>query len=220
MDGQPRRIPDASVARLPEYLRILVDLADQRCPTVSSEQLAELSGFNAAKVRKDLSYLGTHGTRGVGYDVDHLVFEMRQALGVNQDWPVVVVGAGNLGRALANYAGFADRGFPLAGVVDADPDKVGLTVGPVSVAPMSELEAIVAKHQPVIGIIATPGPVAQQVADALVAAGVSAILNFAPSLVSVPPSVSLRKVDLALELQVLSFYQSQRDPRPAARDSA
>ncbi len=219
MESHPRRIPDASVARLPEYLRILVDLAEQRCGTVSSERLAELTGLNAAKVRKDLSYLGTYGTRGVGYDVDQLVFEMRRALGVNQDWPVIVVGAGNLGRALANYAGFGDRGFPLAGVVDADPAKVGTEVGPVRVRAMADLGALVAEHQPVIGIIATPGPVAQQVADELVAAGVSAILNFAPALVAVPPSVSLRKVDLALELQVLSFYQSQRDPRQA-RDSA
>ena len=219
MESHPRRIPDASVARLPEYLRILVDLAEQRCGTVSSERLAELTGLNAAKVRKDLSYLGTYGTRGVGYDVDQLVFEMRRALGVNQDWPVIVVGAGNLGRALANYAGFGDRGFPLGGVVDSDPAKVGTEVGPVRVRAMADLGALVAEHQPVIGIIATPGPVAQQVADELVAAGVSAILNFAPALVAVPPSVSLRKVDLALELQVLSFYQSQRDPRQA-RDSA
>lgn len=217
MDGQARRIPDATVARLPEYLRILVDLVDQRISTVSSERLAELAGVNAAKVRKDLSYLGTYGTRGVGYDVDYLLFQMRQALGVTQDWPVIVVGAGNLGRALANYAGFGERGFPLAGVVDADDSKVGTEVGPVQVRPMAELKELVAQHRPVIGIIATPGGVAQQVADELVAAGVTAILNFAPALVTVPPSISLRKVDLALELQILSFYQSQREPR---RDSA
>lgn len=217
MDGHTRRIPDATVARLPEYLRILVDLVDQRIPTVSSERLAELAGVNAAKVRKDLSYLGTYGTRGVGYDVDYLLFQMRQALGVTQDWPVIVVGAGNLGRALANYAGFGERGFPLAGVVDADDTKVGTEVGPVRVRPMVDLKELVAEHRPVIGIIATPGAVAQQVADELVAAGVTAILNFAPALVTVPPSISLRKVDLALELQILSFYQSQREPR---RDSA
>jgi len=210
MDGHTRRIPDATVARLPEYLRILVDLVDQRIPTVASERLAELAGVNAAKVRKDLSYLGTYGTRGVGYDVDYLLFQMRQALGVTQDWPVIVVGAGNLGRALANYAGFGERGFPLAGVVDADDTKVGTEVGPVRVRPMSDLKELVAEHRPVIGIIATPGAVAQQVADELVAAGVTAILNFAPALVTVPPSISLRKVDLALELQILSFYQERR----------
>ncbi|MEZ5231518.1 MAG: redox-sensing transcriptional repressor Rex [Acidimicrobiales bacterium] len=152
MDGHARRIPDATVARLPEYLRILVDLVDQRITTVSSERLAELAGVNAAKVRKDLSYLGTYGTRGVGYDVDYLLFQMRQALGVTQDWPVVVVGAGNLGRALAKYGGFGDRGFPLAGVVDADETKVGTRVGPVEVRPMGDLKELVQAHRPVIGI--------------------------------------------------------------------
>ena len=217
VDGHARRIPDATVARLPEYLRILIELAEQRIGTVSSERLAELAGVNAAKVRKDLSYLGTYGTRGVGYDVDYLLFQMRQALGVTRDCPVVVVGAGNLGRALANYAGFSDRGFPLAAVVDADEAKVGTNVGDVTVRPMSDLAELVRANQPVIGVIATPGPVAQLVADQLVAAGVTAILNFAPALVSVPPNISLRKVDLALELQILSFYQSHRESGSASR---
>jgi redox-sensing transcriptional repressor len=220
LDREHRRIPDATVSRLPEYLRILLELAEQRIVTVSSDRLATLAGVNAAKVRKDLSYLGTYGTRGVGYDVDYLLFQMRQALGLTQDWPVVVVGAGNLGRALANYGGFGARGFPLAAVVDADPAKVGTDVGPVKVAAMDELGAIVAANQPVIGVIATPGGVAQEVADQLVVAGVTAILNFAPALVSVPSTVSLRKVDLALELQVLSFYQSQREREPTSEPRA
>jgi redox-sensing transcriptional repressor len=209
-----RRIPDATVARLPVYLRLLYEVAADGATNVSSERLAELAGVNAAKVRKDLSYLGTYGTRGVGYDVEYLLFQMRQALGLTQDWPVVVVGAGNLGRALANYGGFGARGFPLAAVVDVDPAKVGTDIGPVKVAAMDELAAIVTANQPVIGVIATPGVVAQEVADQLVRAGVTAILNFAPALVSVPATVSLRKVDLALELQVLSFYQSQRERGP------
>ena len=175
---------------------------------------SELAGVNAAKVRKDLSYLGTYGTRGVGYDVDYLLFQMRQALGVTHNWPVVVVGAGNLGRALANCGGFGERGFPLAAVVDADPAKVGTEVGSVRVAPMSDLPALVAANRPVIGIIATPGAVAQQVADQLVAAGVTAILNFAPARVSVPPHLSLRKVDLALELQILSYHEQRRAGGP------
>src|ERR1700741_4003273 len=116
-----RRIPEATVARLPVYLRILLDQSESGTSNVSSEELADLAGVNAAKVRKDLSYLGTYGTRGVGYEVEYLIFQMRQALGLTQDWPVVVVGAGNLGRALANYGGFGARGFPLAAVVDADP---------------------------------------------------------------------------------------------------
>ena len=216
-----RPIPEATVVRLPVYLRALVDIAEIGTATVSSDDLAAAAGVNSAKVRKDLSYLGSYGTRGVGYDVEYLLFQMRQAMGVTQDWPVVVVGAGNLGRALANYGGFEARGFPLAGVLDADPAKVGTDVGPVKVRPMSDLAGLVAANQPVIGIIATPGPVAQQVADELVGAGVSAILNFAPALISVPPSISLRKVDLALELQILSFYQSQREPRlVGSRDPA
>ncbi|MBM3683996.1 MAG: redox-sensing transcriptional repressor Rex [Actinobacteria bacterium] len=213
MDRIPRRIPAATVARLPEYLRILVGLASDRISTVSSDRLAELAGVNGAKVRKDLSYLGTYGTRGVGYDVDYLLFQMREALGLTQDWPVVVVGAGNLGRALANYGGFGERGFPVAAIVDSDPTKVGTEIGGTIVQPVSDLAGIVATHRHVIGVIATPGHVAQEVADALVVAGVQAILNFAPALVSVPPNVSLRKVDLALELQVLSFYQSHRETR-------
>lgn len=213
MDRTPRRIPAATVARLPEYLRVLVGLASDRIATVSSDRLAELAGVNGAKVRKDLSYLGTYGTRGVGYDVDFLLFQMREALGLTQDWPVVVVGAGNLGRALANYGGFGERGFPVAAIVDSDPAKIGTEIGGTIVRPVADLAGIVAEHHHVIGVIATPGHVAQQVADALVVAGVQAILNFAPALVSVPPHISLRKVDLALELQVLSFYQSHRETR-------
>jgi len=192
------------VARLPEYLRILVELAEQKLRTVSSGQLAGLAGVNAAKVRKDLSHLGTYGTRGVGYDVDFLLFQVRQALGLTRDWPTVVVGAGNLGRALANYAGFSERGFPVVGVLDADPAKIGTMVGPFRVRPVDDLADLVAGHESLIGIIATPPPAAQEVAELLVANGVTAILNFAP-----------RKVDLALELQILSFYQRQQvEPPP------
>ena len=157
------------MARLPEYLRILVELADQKLRTVSSGQLAGLAGVNAAKVRKDLSHLGTYGTRGVGYDVDFLLFQVRQALGLTRDWPTVVVGAGNLGRALANYAGFSERGFPVVGVLDADPAKVGTLVGPFRVRPLGDLAELVAGHDNLIGIIATPPAAAQEVADLLVA---------------------------------------------------
>jgi redox-sensing transcriptional repressor len=213
---EARRIPDATVARLPEYLRILVELAEQKLRTVSSGQLAGFAGVNAAKVRKDLSHLGTYGTRGVGYDVDLLLFQVRQALGLTRDWPTVVVGAGNLGRALANYAGFSDRGFPVAGVLDADPAKIGTMVGPFQVRPLGDLAALVAGHDNLIGIIATPAVAAQEVADLLVENGVTAILNFAPAYVAVPGGVAVRKVDLALELQILSFYQRQVNPPPRA----
>ena len=204
-----RRIPDATVGRLPVYLRILVDLGDRQEATVSSDRLAALAGVNAAKVRKDLSHLGTYGTRGVGYEVAYLLFKIRQALGLEDDSPLVVVGAGNLGRALVNYGGFGDRGFPVAAILDDSPDKIGSRVGELVVRPVADLAAIVEALHPVMGVIATPATAAQQVADRLVGVGITAILNFAPTLVSVPTSTVVRQVDLALEIQVLSFYQRQ-----------
>ncbi|HEY5155293.1 MAG TPA: redox-sensing transcriptional repressor Rex [Acidimicrobiales bacterium] len=204
-----RRIPEATVARLPLYLRSLVELKGA-VATISSERLAELAGVNAAKVRKDLSYLGSYGTRGVGYDVEYLVFQMSRELGLTQDWPVVIVGVGNLGQALANYGGFSDRGFPVAALVDADPAKVGTMIGDLRVRHIDELPQITAELGVTIGIIATPAGVAQDIADRLVAAGVTSVLNFAPSVVNVPDGASLRKVDLASELQILSFYQQRR----------
>src|SRR3954449_5877538 len=172
-----RRIPEATVTRLPVYLRILYELANDHIPNVSSERLAELAGGNAAKVRKDLSYLGSYGTRGVGYDVEYLLYQMSRELGLTRDWPVVIVGAGNLGQALANYAGFGERGFPVAAVVDIDPAKVGTTIGRVSVRHIDDLPELVgAGHA--IGVIATPAGAAQDAADRLVGAGITAILNF------------------------------------------
>jgi redox-sensing transcriptional repressor len=201
-----KRIPDATVARLPIYLRSLLELSPQTM-TVSSEQLAESAGVNAAKVRKDLSYLGSYGTRGVGYDVEYLQNHMRRALGMTHDWPVVIVGIGNLGAALANYGGFGSRGYPVAALVDADPDVVGRRFGDLVVRAADELADVVAEEQIAIGVITTPAGAAQAVADGLVAAGVKSILNFAPTVISVPDGVSLRKVDLAVEMQILSFYQ-------------
>jgi redox-sensing transcriptional repressor len=211
-----RRIPEATVARLPVYLRSLLELADGPTATISSERLAEMAGVNAAKVRKDLSYLGSYGTRGVGYDVEYLLFEMSRELGLTQDWPVVIVGVGNLGHALANYAGFGDRGFPVGALVDADPAKVGERVGDLVIESIDDLPAIVARLGTTIGLIATPAAAAQGVADELVAAGVRSVLNFAPAVLTVPDDVSLRKVDLAVELQILSFYQQRRTANLAA----
>src|SRR2546423_1644113 len=205
-----RRIPEATVARLPVYLRSLLDQAESKTSTISSERLAEMAGVNAAKVRKDLSYLGSYGTRGVGYDVEYLLFQISRELGLTQDWPVVIVGIGNLGHALANYRGFSERGFRVAALVDADPGKVGEEVGDVVVRHLDDLDTIAAEEGIAIGIIATPAPAAQDVANRLVAAGVTSILNFAPVVISVPPDVSLRKVDLSIELQILSFYQQRR----------
>lgn len=208
-----RRIPEATVARLPLYLRSLADAAAGGVRTISSERLAELAGVNAAKVRKDLSYLGSYGTRGVGYDVDYLLYQMSRELGLTHDWPVVIAGAGNLGQALANYGGFTDRGFPVVTLVDSDRSKVGQTVNGSPVRHIEDLPAIVAEQGRAIGIIATPAAVAQEVADLMMAAGITSILNFAPAVIAVPDGVGLRKVDLAVELQILSFYQ-QRAPQP------
>ncbi len=228
MVDRPRRpIPEATVARLPVYARSLGELTRDGVATISSEQLAELAGVNAAKVRKDLSYLGSYGTRGVGYDVEYLLYQMSRELGLTQDRPVAIVGMGNLGHALANYRGFSDRGFVVAALIDADPTKVGERMGELVVRSIVELPAVVAEHQIAIGVIATPAAVAQDVADRLVDAGVRSILNFASAMISVPPDVSLRVVDLAVELQILSFYQQRGkvtlaavpDPMPSPEGS-
>ena len=213
---RPRRIPEATVARLPVYLRSLYELADARTATISSERLAEMAGVNAAKVRKDLSYLGSYGTRGVGYDVQYLLFQMSRELGLTQDWPVIIVGVGNLGHALANYGGFGERGFPVAALVDADPARVGERIGSLAIRHVDELPDIVHQVGGAIGVIATPASSAQEVVDRLVAAGIRSILNFAPASVTVPPGVSLRKVDLAVELQILSFYRQRATDEEAA----
>jgi redox-sensing transcriptional repressor len=204
-----RRIPEATVARLPIYLRSLLDVAEDKITTVSSERLADMAGVNAAKVRKDLSYLGSYGTRGVGYDVEYLLYQISRQLGLNQDRPVVIVGVGNLGHALANYRGFLARGFRVLALFDADPTKVGERVGDLQIRSMEDLIEVLGGQTSAIGVITTPEKVAQEVADRLVEAGVTSILNFAPSVLTVPPHVSLRKVDLSIELQILSFYQQR-----------
>ncbi len=208
-------IPGATVARLPVYLRAVVAERDAGASTISSDRLAELAGVNAAKVRKDLSFLGSYGIRGVGYDVARLMMEMSRQLGLSQDWPCVIVGAGNLGAALVNYLAGAGRGFTVAAIVDADADKWGTHIGAVAVHSDDDLPRLVADGGIVIGIITTPPTVAQHVADQLVSAGVTSILNFAPVVLSVPDRVLLRNVDLALELQVLSFYQGRTRPGSA-----
>ena len=212
MSDTPRRkIPEAALGRLPVYLRILVDLAADNVTQVSSEQLAELAAVNAAKVRKDLSYLGTYGTRGVGYDVQFLTYQIQRELGLNQSWPVVIVGAGNLGQALANFTGISERGFHIVGVVDKDVSKIGSLVGGVRVTHADELAQIVQSKSVSIGIIATPAQHAQEASESLVRAGVGSIMNFAPTVLTVPQGVNVRKVDLALELQILSYYEQCRN---------
>ena len=177
---------------------------------MSSDQLAELAGVNPAKVRKDLSYLGSFGVRGVGYDVEHLRFQIRIELGLEEDWPVVIVGIGNLGRALANYAGFRDRGFNIVGLFDADPAKVGRKVDGLVIEPIKDLKRSARSKNASIGLVTTPAAAAQETAEALAAAGIRSILNFAPTVIAAPEGVDIRRVDLSTELQVLSFYLRRR----------
>ncbi|MDN5744143.1 MAG: redox-sensing transcriptional repressor Rex [Nocardioidaceae bacterium] len=205
-----RVIPEATVARLPIYLRALTALADGDIRTCSSEELASGAGVNSAKLRKDLSYLGSYGTRGVGYDVDYLRYQIAREIGVTQDWPVVIVGIGNLGHALANYSGFRSRGFRVVALLDTDEAQVGQVVGGVAVRSAFELESIVRDQEVAIGVIATPAPAAQDVADRMVAIGITSILNFAPIVLAVPDGVDVRKVDLSIELQILAYHEQRK----------
>ncbi|MBT9256509.1 redox-sensing transcriptional repressor Rex [Phycicoccus sp. MAQZ13P-2] len=201
-----RGIPDASVARLPGYLRALTALADAGIASVSSEELAGAAGVSSAMLRKDLSHLGSYGVRGVGYDVERLASEIAAALGLTQDWPVAIVGMGNLGRALAAYRGFAERGFRVIALLDRDPRVVGEEVSGRVVRPMTDLGALVRDDGLSVGVIATASDGAQDACDALVAAGIRSVLNFAPVLLSVPDDVAVRTVDLSTELQILAFH--------------
>lgn len=205
-----RPVPGATVGRLPLYLRALVDIATAGEATVSSEALAIAAGVTSAKVRKDLSHLGSYGTRGVGYDVAHLIHGIRRELGLTQHWAIVIAGIGNLGQALANYRGFAERGFEVAALVDVDPAKVGARVGGLAVSALGDLGALVRQRDIAIGVIATPAAAVQEVADRMVEAGIRSILNFAPAMVAVREGVTVRKVDLAIELQILAYYEQRK----------
>jgi redox-sensing transcriptional repressor len=204
------RVPDATVARLATYLRVLGTLADRSVTTVSSEELAAAAGVNSAKLRKDLSFLGSYGIRGVGYDVDTLTEQIARTLGLTVHRSVALVGIGNLGEALAGYAGFASRGFRIAALIDADPARIGLTLRGMVVQDIADLESLIVDNAITIAVLAVPATVAQEVCDRLVAAGVTSILNFAPAVLTVPEHVDVRKVDLAAELQILSFHETRK----------
>jgi redox-sensing transcriptional repressor len=208
--ARARGVPPATVARLPGYLRALHVLAAEGVVTTSSDELADRAGVGSAQLRKDLSFLGSYGRRGVGYDVTHLSAQIEVVLGLTTQRRVVIVGIGNLGHALANYSGFADRGFAVVGLVDADPAVIGTTVAGLVVRPLDELGALVAATDASIGVVATPAAAAQQVCDALVAAGIGGILTFAPRALRVPAHVDVRAVDVASELQILAFHDTRR----------
>ncbi|AEE45046.1 redox-sensing transcriptional repressor Rex [Cellulomonas fimi] len=208
--GRTRTVPPSTVARLPGYLRALHALAAEGAVLTSSDELAARAGVGSAQLRKDLSYLGSYGRRGVGYDVAHLAEQVEVVLGLTTQRRVVIVGIGNLGHALANYSGFADRGFAVVGLVDADPAVVGTTVAGLVVQPFDALPGLVRATGASIGVIATPAAGAQVVCDALVEAGVAGILTFAPAALAVPPHVDVRAVDVASELQILAFHDRRR----------
>ena len=209
-----RGIPDATVARLPVYHRVLAALQEDGVATVSSEELAQACGVTSAKLRKDLSHLGSYGTRGVGYEVEFLSYQIARELGITQPWGVVLVGVGNLGRALVSYRGFASRGFRIVGLIDTHPDVVGSAIAIGDdvhrVRALEDLRDVVRMGNASIGVIATPADAAQEVCDRLVDAGITSILNFAPVVLTVPAGVEVRKVDLAVELQILAFHEQRR----------
>ena len=207
---RPRTIPEATVARLAVYLRVLSALADSGRSTVASGELAAAAGVNPAGLRKDLSHLGPCGVRGVGYEVATLRDRISGVLGVERSRACVLVGIGNLGSALADYAGFGSRGFEFVGLFDAAPSRIGQRIGGLTVRPIEELEEVVTATQASIGVITTPAEVAQSVCDRLAAAGVNSILNFAPVTLAAPDGVDVRKVDLSVELQVLAFVGQQK----------
>ncbi|WP_427015514.1 redox-sensing transcriptional repressor Rex [Pseudarthrobacter sp. P1] len=216
-EGAARQLPAATVARLTIYLRALTSMLADGTERVSSESLAEAAGVGSSNVRKDLSYLGSYGTRGVGYDVAHLSRNIAQALGLTHEWRVAIVGAGNLGRALAGYAGFESRGFDVVALMDADPLLIGNEVGWLRISDVADLEAVLERTRANMVVLALPSAAVQQMCDRVVAAGVRSILSFAPVVVQVPDNVTLRKVDMATELQILAYHAQRAQEQDLER---
>ena len=211
------RIPEATIARLPVYLRALNSMSEAGTATCSSLELATAAGVNSAKLRKDLSHLGSYGTRGVGYDVEYLRYQISREIGLTQDWPVVIVGIGNLGHALANYSGFSSRGFRTVALLDADRSRQGEVVAGLEIRSFDDLTDVVAEHGVGIGVIATPAIAAQAVCDRMVEVGIRSILNFAPTILTVPEGVDVRRVDLATELQILAYHEQRKTTASATQ---
>ncbi len=200
-----KRIAESTVRRLSAYLRFLEEFEAQGHQTISSGELAAQGGTTSAQVRKDLSFFGSFGKRGLGYSVSALSSSLREILGLGRQWNVVIVGAGKIGAALAQYEGFRERGFNVVGVYDEDPSRVGGTLDGVVVKDQRELESDIMKLKPHIALIAVPAEAAQALVDRVIKAGVRAILNFAPTPLTVPETVTLRSVNMALELEILSY---------------
>lgn len=199
-------VPDIVISRLPWYLQTLNQLAASGLSTVSSGVLAERLGTTAAQIRKDLSYFGGFGKQGTGYPIHHLIKALEKILNLDRIWPAAVIGAGGLGRALAHYQGFASRGFEIVKLYDIDPALIGMRVGSVTVQHVDRMPAEVRESKIKIGILTVPASAAQKMADQLVEAGIAAILNYAPTTLSLPDAVHVQNIDPALQLQRMLFY--------------
>lgn len=206
-----RRIADSTVRRLSLYLRFLEESTNRGLVTISSDELARRGGTTSAQVRKDLSFFGSFGKRGLGYSVPELTESLREILGLRRDWQVIIVGAGKIGTALAQYRGFRQRGFRVTAVYDRDPKKIGTRWDTLTVRDMADVERDIQKEHPDIAVLTTPAEEAQVVVDRLVSAGMRALLNFAPIQLQVPPDVTLKNVNMAMELEGLSFALTNRD---------
>lgn len=206
---EARVLPEATLARLTQYLRALNTLESQGRERTSSGVLAKEAGVNPAILRKDLSWLGSYGTRGVGYVVRELAEHISRTLGLNQDWKVAIIGAGNLGRALSGYAGFTSRGFNVKAILDVDPGLIGESVGNLKVEAIADLAQVVSREEINIAVLAVPGEAAQDLVYELAENSVRSVLSFAPKPLKVPSGMNLRRVDLSTELQILAYLAVQ-----------
>lgn len=210
MVNKNREIPPTTISRLPLYLRTLTNLKEKGVSYIPSHDLAEKAGSNAAQLRKDLSYLGEFGTRGVGYNIKQLHFQISRCLGLTKKYKIAIIGMGKLGPALKDYQGFKESGFEISAVFDSDPSKIGKKINKLIIEDVKNLKEVIRKKNIEIGIITTPAEAAQGVAETMVEGGISAILNFAPVYVEVSKKIVVRQVDLSNELQILSFYLSRK----------
>jgi redox-sensing transcriptional repressor len=206
-----KRIADSTVRRLSAYLRFLEDFENRGLSTISSDELAKRGGTTSAQVRKDLSFFGSFGKRGLGYSVPELAGRLREILGLGRQWKVIIIGAGKIGAALAQYRGFRQRGFNILAAFDANPDKVGKALEGIPVRDIAQLDRDVLREKPDIAILTVPSETAQAVVDRVVRAGIKAILNFAPTQLQVPNDVTVKTVNMAMELESLSFALTNRD---------
>ena len=206
-----KRIADSTVRRLSAYLRFLEDFEHRGLTTISSEELARRGGTTSAQVRKDLSFFGSFGKRGLGYSVPELAGRLREILGLGREWRIIIVGAGKIGAALAQYRVFRQRGFSILAAYDNNPEKIGRRLEGIQVRDIEQLERDIQREQPDIVVLTVPGEEAQRVVDRVVQAGVKAILNFAPTQLHAPPDVSVKTVNMAMELEGLSFALTNRE---------